>query len=560
MSINRRSFLKHMTASSVIAGVYSRSSWANEQTSNPSHLAWTPGPQDIEPGSTFRHGVASGDPLVSRVVLWTRVTPKGFDSVKVICRVSLHSDMSSAIKEYTLSANQQSDFTVKIDAAGLSSDTVYYFQFYAENEASVIGRTRTLPYEADRVRLAVASCSNLPAGFFGAYGLLAKQSNLNAVLHLGDYIYEYENGTYGDGSDIGRIPEPNRETVYLNDYRARYSQYRRDENLQEAHRLHPWIMVWDDHEFADNAYKDGAGNHDDSTEGSWALRKAMARKAYFEWMPIRDPYGYRSNTGRIFRRFRFADLVQLDMIDTRIYGRETVIPFLIDGVSQELIVSPSELMLYIQEMHRSDRQLLGKFQERWLFRQLEIAERRDTLWHVVGQQMMIGQLSVTSEGLPPGIRIPINPDQWDGYEAARQRFLYFLKQQGINNTLFLSGDFDSSWSNDIALNPYDSTYYDPHTGVGSQAVEFVAPAISSPFFVDPVPELIQGLENYAMSLNPHTHYVDLTHNGYLIVDIDRYRAKGDWFYIDDVLNPSPREFLAATVEVNTNSQHGVLAG
>jgi alkaline phosphatase D len=424
-------------------------------------------------------------------------------------------------------------------------------------EASPLGRTRTLPEATDNIRLGVASCSNLPAGFFGAYGLLAQQHDLNAIVHLGDYTYEYGNGTYGDGADIGRIPEPNKETITLSDYRTRLSQYRRDPHLQEAHRLHPWILVWDDHEVANDAYKDGAENHQDG-EGDWETRKAAALQAYYEWLPIREISGHSQINGRIFRRFQFGDLAQLNMLDTRLFGREQQTPQLIDGVTSELLVTPEELLFYLNEINRLDRQLLGALQEEWLYRQMKKASEQNIQWQILGQQVMMGQLSVAADGLPPGARIPLNTDQWDGYAGARQRILNYLQTNNIDNTVVLTGDFHSSWAHDICFNPYDSSLYDPATGTGSRAVEFVGPAISSPFFVDPDPALVKGLEQFALFNNPHTKYVDLENNGYMVIDVDRYRARAEYYHVDDVLNTDTGETLAAAVETATGQNHAQL--
>lgn len=465
--------------------------------------------------------------------------------------------MNDVVSNYKTFAGAGADFTVKIDAHGLKPDQTYYYQFYALGEASPVGRTRTLPHETDNIRLGVASCSNLPAGFFGAYGLLAQHYNLNAIVHLGDYTYEYANETYGDGAAIGRIPEPNKETVTLSDYRTRLSQYRRDAHLQEAHRLHPWIMVWDDHEIANDAYEGGAENHQ-AGEGDWAIRKAAALRAWFEWLPVRDNTGLRQANAAVFRRFRFGDLAQLDMLDTRLFGREPQTPLLIDGVTSELLVTPEQLFLYLNEINRIDRQLLGQKQEQWLYRKMEEAADENIQWQVIGQQVMMGQLSVSAAGLPPGVRIPLNTDQWDGYAGARQRILDFLQTQNIDNTVILTGDFHSSWAHDVSFNPYDTALYDPISGNGSKAVEFVGPAVSSPFFVDPDPALVKGLEQFALFNNPHTKYVDLENNGYMVVDIDRYRARAEYYHLDNVLNPDTGETLAAAVETATGQNHAVL--
>ncbi len=550
MDFSRRKFLEILAGTAAL-GVAAPSVLAATEV-------WVPHPEDLLPGPAFRHGVASGDPLRRRVILWTRVTP-GTDThaIPVKCVVATDPYLREVVGRYHGVAARHSDYTVKLDAFGLRPGKTYYYQFYAQGEASPLGRTRTLPSETERVRLGLASCSNLPAGFFGAYALLAQQQDLDAIVHVGDYIYEYGNGTFGDGTDIGRIPQPNAETVALGDYRTRYAQYRRDYQLQEAHRLHPWIVVWDDHEFANDAYKDGAENHQPG-EGDWEVRKAAARRAWFEWLPIRDPFHRRSRAGRIFRRFRFGDLVQLDMLDTRLFGRERQVPALVDGISQELLVSPQELIAYLGEINRIDRQLLGNKQEHWLYKQLEAAEERDTHWNLLGQQVMMGQLEVAAPGLPPGMRIPLNTDQWDGYAGARTRLLDFMAKQEVENLIVLTGDFHSSWAHDIAPAPYDPTRYNPLTGEGSRAVEFVGPAISSPFFVDPDPALVKGLEQFALSNNPHTRYVDLEHNGYLVVDIDEYRARAEFYHVDNVLNPDSAETMAAAVEVASGSHHAVL--
>lgn len=549
MDFSRRRFLE-LLAGSAALGLAAPAALGREK--------WYPHPEDLLPGPAFRHGVASGDPLTTRVILWTRVTPvANVPVIPVKCVIATDPYLRHVVGRLRGFAARHADYTMKLDAYGLKPGITYYYQFYAQGDKSPLGRTRTLPKETERVRLGLASCSNYPAGFFGAYALLAQQQELDAVLHVGDYIYEYGNETYGDGTDIGRIPEPDAETVALADYRTRYAQYRRDYQLQEAHRLHPWIVVWDDHETANDAWRDGAENHQPG-EGDWERRKAAALRAWFEWLPVRDPNQLRARSGRIFRRFRFGDLVQLDMLDTRLFGREQQVPALVDGVTQELLVSPQDLFAYLAEIGREDRQLLGAGQERWLYRQLEMAELRSTRWQVLGQQVMMGQLAVAATGLPPGVRIPLNTDQWDGYAGARSRLLDFLDGQGINDLLILTGDFHSSWAHDIADRPYDATQYNPLTGEGSRAVEFVGPAISSPFFVDPDPVLVKGLEQFALVNNPHTRYVDLEHNGYLVLDIDRYRARAEFYHVDNVFNPDTAETMAAALEVTHGSNRVTL--
>lgn len=522
---------------------------------------WQPRPGDLIPGPVFRHGVASGDPLRRRIILWTRITPRNrspFVKVRVVMATDSH--FRNVVYKDTQFTSAYNDYTVKFDAYGLRPGTTYYYRFIALGERSVIGRTKTLPRETDRVRFGVVSCSNFPAGFFGAYALLAQQPDLDAILHLGDYLYEYENETFGDGSAINRLPEPNLETVELNQYRTRHAQYKEDPQLQLAHQNHPWITVWDDHESANDAYTDGAENHQPDAEGKWEVRKTVARKAYFEWLPIRDTNFKRFLNGRIFRRFRFGDLVQLDMLDTRLFGRERQIDPIIDPFTQQLVVEdPNQIPLLLAEVNRAGRQLLGKRQEAWLYRQIERAAQRGTAWQVFGQQIMMGQLQVPLPApFPAGTFAPLNMDQWDGYADARNRLLAFLENNNPSNNIVLTGDIHSSWFHDITPTPFDPTTYNPLTGEGSRAVEFVTTAISSEFFPDGTPDaVIAGAEAQALAA-PHTQYVDLRSRGYLILDIDRYRARGEWYHIDSVLQPDANEVLGQAVEVQSGTNHGIL--
>ncbi len=241
--------------------------------------------------ASFQHGVASGDPLHDRVILWTRVTSdRWYDDIDVKWQVARDPKMRRIVATGRTNTNIWRDFTVKVDVDGLDDARTYYYQFSAKGERSPVGRTRTLPRgRVDAARLAVVSCSNLPAGLFNVYALIAQRGDLDAVLHLGDYIYEYGNGTYGDGALLGRTPLPDKEIITLADYRQRHAQYKSDPDLQAVHQQHPFICVWDDHEITNDAWKDGAENHNPELgEGEYSVRKRAAIRAYFEWMPIRE--------------------------------------------------------------------------------------------------------------------------------------------------------------------------------------------------------------------------------------------------------------------------------
>ncbi len=445
---------------------------------------------DGEPGpeTLFSHGVASGDPLLDSVILWTRVTLDETEPVEAFYEVALDPAFDMRVAAAEIQTDPARDQTIKLDVEGLQPGTTYYYRFFALGRESRIGRTRTAPEgNVEHLRLAVCSCSSLAHGYFHAYRRVAERSDLDLVLHLGDYIYEYGSGEYGEI----RSYEPEHEIVELADYRMRYAQYRRDEDLQELHRQHPVVTTWDDHESANNAYKDGAENHDPMTEGEWEDRKSAAYQAYAEWMPIRE-----GAEGVIYRALPYGDLLHLMMLDTRVIGRDEA-P---DDVSDpELLDDPM-------------RQLLGVEQEGWLMEQMATTQAR---WKLVGQQVVMAQVILGNN--------PFNPDQWDGYRAARQRF--FDLAQASSNVVVLTGDIHSSWAFDLAEDPADG--YDPSDGTGSVGVEFVAPAVSSPGFpFDATTALLEG--------NPHLKWVDVARRGYVVLDVTTERVQASWWFVDDV--------------------------
>ena len=264
--------------------------------------------------SPFYHGVASGDPLADKVIIWTRVTTQYHKTVSVQWEVSITEDFSKIDHSGIMSTDSTRDYTVKVDVSGLSPATKYYYRFISSGKTSPIGRTKTLPsVTPSLIVLGIVSCSNYEFGYFNAYHGLSDQE-LDAILHLGDYIYEYGPDKYGD-KDFTRKHLPPSELFTLQDYRTRYAQYRLDEGLQRAHQTHPFILIWDDHEIANNAYKTGAQNHQEG-EGDYAERKAMAKQAYYEWQPIRE-----SQNQELYRKFSFGNLVDILMLDERFTGR-----------------------------------------------------------------------------------------------------------------------------------------------------------------------------------------------------------------------------------------------
>ena len=486
MPISRRTFLQG-TAAALAAPVIVRAQATDERT------------------DLFRHGVASGDPLTTSVVLWTRVTPPATRSavgpIEVNWQLSADELLTKPLARGSTAAMPGRDFTVKVEAGGLQPGRTYYFRFTAGGQRSPIGRTRTLGEEGvERARLAVVSCANYGTGYFNVYRCLANRPDLDAVVHLGDYIYETANGTFGDGSRPGRLAQRPGEAVSLADYRERYAVYRSDGDLQEVHRRHPFITVWDDHELADNAWSGGAAGHGPN-EGSWAERQAAAYRAYLEWMPVRETPGRGIH---LYRSFRIGPLADLVMLDTR----------------------------GMRDRPRSGKSVLGGDQQDWLVQQLRESQRAGTRWRLIGQQVLFSSLN------PPGS--PVNEDYWEGYPAARKEVLDFLADDRVSNVAILTGDMHGSMAFDVPVDPWTG-------GRGADrplAVEIVTPAISSvPFFAD------ARVRAQMTAIKPragHMKFLDGERNGYVLLDVTAERLKADWQFVPTVEERSDRESTGAS--------------
>jgi alkaline phosphatase D len=444
-----------------------------------------PSPADPASKAAFAHGVASGDPLPGAVILWTRVTTTSGAAVAVSWQIARDRDMRDLVGSGEVSTDASRDFTVKVDATGLEPGKTYYYRFLAEGGSSPIGRTRTAPAGGvDRLRFAVVSCARYAHGYFHAYRGIAARLDLDAVLHLGDYIYEYGTGDYGSA----RPYEPAHEILTLADYRTRHGYYRRDPDLQAVHQQHPFIAIWDDHEVADNGYDQGAENHQPD-EGSWADRKAAATQAYREWMPIRD-----SESGVIYRTLRYGDLADLVLLDTRYGGRVKQLPTDDPGLADK------------------SRSILGATQEAWVAEELKGSK---ATWRLVGQQVVMTQL--------PSL---FASDAWEGYPGSRERLFAVLTENKIDNVVVLTGDIHSSWANDLAPDVKDPAAYDPATGAGAIAVEFVTPAVSAPGATEAVAPAAAAL----VTENKGVKFVDFYHRGYIVLDVTPARVQAAWFH------------------------------
>jgi len=457
----------------------------------------------------FYHGVASGDPLADRVIIWTRITLSQGGTPTVDWAVATDTGMTNIVKTGNFTTNADRDYTVKVDVDGLQANTWYYYQFSYQGQKSIVGRTKTAPSgPVSQLRFAVASCADYQEGFYNAYNNMGQRNDFDAVVFLGDYIYEY-----GASSSVGREHEPATEILTLSDYRMRHSQYKLDIDLQYAHQQYPWICVWDDHETTNDSYRDGAENHTPGTEGDWQQRKRWGVQAYLEWMPIRVPDN--NDSLRIYRTIRYGDLVDIFMLDTRLYGRDQQVSRTATNIGD------------------TTRFLLGQQQLDWLKTELSNSTAQ---WKLLGQQVMMAPLRAFG--------ITLNADQWDGYTAERDRVLNHIKNNNINNVVVLTGDIHSSWGNDIPLGTYNGS-----TGAGSVAVEYVATSITSSNFPATIPT------NIITSQNPHIKYADLTNHGYFILDLTAAKAQADWYYVNTIATRTPGESFDEAWYTNNNDNH-----
>ena len=514
----------------------------------------------------FLHGVASGDPLQTQVIIWTRVTPSDSSArLEVLWEVAKDADFKHITATGKVLTTAAQDFTVKVDVTGLAAGQVYFYRFKSASTYSTTGQTKTLATQVQSVQFAVCSCSNYPAGYFHVYKEIAKQ-DVDVVIHLGDYIYEYGMGGYAteEAVEMGRAlaDDNSLEIIRLDDYRKRYALYRLDADLQAAHQRHPFIVIWDDHELANDTWEKGAENHQSDTEGDFLERKLAALAAYFEWMPIRP---IDDQHIKIYRQFDFGTLVQLTMLDTRIIARNVQLDY-----ANYMTATGLDIAKFQADLINPARSLMGVEQRNWLLQKLQ---QSTATWNVLGQQILMSKMFVPAEllmslaeitaGNPSpetlskittqitelleikarmdagdptvtpeekarlAVTAPYNLDAWDGYFAERE-ILYGTLAQLKKKVVVLAGDTHNAWASDLSSKD----------GV-LVGVELATSSVSSPglekYLSIPMQQL-QAFEFAFTSLIDELNYCNLNQRGYLKVHFTAEQVQADWIFVDTIKN------------------------
>ncbi len=479
----------------------------------------------------FAHGVASGDPLTDRVVIWTHVGSDR-DAVPVAWKIARDPELRDVVASGEVVADAERDHTVHVDVTGLDPGVTYRYGFSAAGEDSPVGRTWTLREKADRLRFATCSCAKHNAGFFNAYARIAERHDLDFLLHLGDYIYEASNipaKGQTPGADIGRDFDPLGECRTLDEYRTRYRQYHRDPEVQALHRSIPIIPTLDDHELADGAWAGGSDAHDPEQHGPWDDRKRAAFRARWEWLPVRPPDP--ADPTRAFRRISVDDLADVFLLDIR---------------SRRDRPAPGP------EKGDAGRSMLGGEQRDWLLGELDSSSAG---WRLVASPSIMhrtwcrdpSELLKTAllklklmdeDGQGP------DEDQWDGYPAERDALL--RRFESLEDVVVLSADIHVSIASQLSRNG---------TPV---AVEITAPSLTSQNLdeklkVEPRDETIAASERAFVQALDHVAWCEFSGHGYVVCDIDRERLRAEWWLVDGVLEPLPGQSMAAAHEVRRGS-------
>lgn len=455
----------------------------------------------------FLHGVASGDPTDSSVVLWTRITPPELEGEhEVDWEIATDLDFSDIIDAGSAITDSSADFTVHLHVDALPEDSYLFYRFEHNGQSSVTGRTRTLPSTGGYdLRIAAVSCSDYRQGYFNAYAHMAERNDIDLVIHLGDYIYE-------TGGTAERQHDPDAEIYRLADYRTRYNQYRLDPDLQRMHQLYPVMTIWDDHDIVVDATRDTSLAHA-AQFGNYSTRKSAAIEAAREWLPLST--NSEENPFKNWRSVNFGDLARIILVDVRLFDRD-------------LFVASSDDPLFGDPDHK----LMGPEQQQWFLDELDNAQQ----WNVVGNQLMVGQFRAAVD--------PIIYENWDGYPAERDTFFNHLQTHEIDNTVFVTGDFHVSIACNLSPEPRDTALYNTETGEGSLAVEFVVPSITGVNFDEGYDFGLSNPESAASNLqifNNHYKYVELTEHGFVLLHVNEERAQGEYWQMASILDDADHE-------------------
>lgn len=516
----------------------------------------------------FLHGVASGDPLQDRIILWTRLTPEDKTArLKVVWEIAEDAQFTKIINTGRVETHQAQDFCIKVDADRLQAGQRYFYRFRYGQTISPVGQSKTLPKTTQAVSLAVCSCSNYPAGYFHVYKEMAKQE-LDAVIHLGDYIYEYGQGEYAteDAQRLKRelAADNSGEAIKLDDYRKRYALYRTDADLQLLHQRHPFIVIWDDHELANDAWREGAENHQEQQEGPFVERKLAALQAYFEWMPIRPNAD--NSYFNIYRQFEFGSLVNLMMLDTRILDRDQQLEY-----KNYLTAQGIDIERFQQELYDPKRKMIGQMQHDWLKDRLMASK---ATWQLIGQQVLMAKMFIPAELLLSLAKLmsgqaqaadlqqifvqvqelaiikmrlmqgdqtvteaekqrvlqtaPYNLDAWDGYFIERERVLETIKAAN-KKVIVLAGDTHNAWSSRIKTQDQQEL-----------ALELAVSSVSSPGIEQYLAlegNAIMQLQQAFLILVDDLKYCNLSQRGYLHLNITEQHLDSQWVFIDTIKTP-----------------------
>jgi alkaline phosphatase D len=503
----------------------------------------------------FTHSVASGEPATDSMLLWTRYVPATGGAVELKAEVSETPDFARIVTGGAQITGPWRDFTAKITVEGLKPGRVYHYRFVApDGSFSPVGRTKTLPEgDARSFRAAIFSCSNLPFGWFNAYAhAVARGDAFDAVIHLGDYFYEYHAGEYPSAAETapGRVLQPANELLTIADYRLRYASYRADADLQALHASQPWIVQWDDHESANDSWEGGAENHQPATEGDWNPRRAASIQVYREWMPVSD---------EPWKAYDIGTLATLYRTETRVLAR-TEQPDLAP------LFKSADPISALKAFHDGAWQdpaatMMGTQQEDWLFHALKRSTAAKQKWQVVGFGTIMGNTVMPPEamgwldpnagareknyvlaGITAGkFGLPFNYDNWGGYPAARARFLKAAQAAG-SDLIVISGDSHNAWAYDLGQD-------------GKPAgVEFAGHSVTSPGYEDSTKADPKVIAAALIKANPELKWADTSRRGYMAMTITPERVTNDWVFVDTIKTRTAKGSVGhtATVERGRN--------